>query len=69
MVNIRVVKTIYNLTGKLLQLLLGKGQCGDNLVKYCFIHEITDVFVLHGLSYNIIAAEPGSQYEGSVCTV
>ena len=69
MVYVRVIETVYNLTCELLQLLLRQRQGRDHFVINGLQHEVTDIVILHGLSYDVIAAQIGSQYKGSMCAV
>ena len=63
MIYIRVVETVYNLTCELLQFLLRQRQGRDYFVINGLQHEVTDIVIMHGLSYDVVAAQIGSQYE------
>ena len=41
----------------------------DHFVINGLQHEVTDIVILHGLSYDVVAAQIGSQYKGSMCAV
>ena len=69
MIYIRIVETVYNLTCKLLQFLLRQGQGRDYFVINGLQHEVTDIVIMHGLSYDVVAAQVRSQYERGMRTV
>ena len=69
MVYVRVIETVYNLTCELLQLLLRQRQGRDHFVINGLQHEVTDIVILHGLSYDVVAAQIRSQYERGMRTV
>ena len=69
MIYIRIVETVYNLTCKLLQFLLRQRQGRDHFVINGLQHEVTDIVIMHGLSYDVVAAQVRSQYERGMRTV
>ena len=69
MIYIRVVKTVNNLTCELLQFLLRQRQGRDYFVVNGLQHEVADIVVMHGLSYDVVAAQIRSQYERGMRTI
>ncbi len=66
MFDIRIVKTGNDCVCKLFQLLFGKRQRGNYLVKNRLHHKALDIRILHGLQHDIIACQIRSKYKGSV---
>ena len=57
MIYIRIVETVYNLTCKLLPVPPQAEQGRDYFVINGLQHEVTDIVILHGLSYDVVAAQ------------